>query len=105
MIVGAAADILAIIRLRPAATRASSLIDFGLVAVTMTLLLAALIGAVAALADARGSSPRYPATGSATGRAAGSTACAACAGCSGVSGPRRYWQNSATKASGANHTT
>ena len=60
VIVGAAADILAIIRLRPAATRASSLIDFGLVAVTMTLLLAALIGAVAALADAARLEPALP---------------------------------------------
>lgn len=50
--IGAVADILAILRLRPVATRASSLIDFGLVAVTMTLLLAALIGAVAAFANA-----------------------------------------------------
>jgi undecaprenyl-diphosphatase len=52
VIVGAIADILAIIRLRPAATRASSLIDFGLVAVTMTLLLAATIAVVAAFTDA-----------------------------------------------------
>lgn len=52
VIVGAVADILAIIRLRPVAARASSLIDFGVVAVTMTLLLAALIGGVAALANA-----------------------------------------------------
>jgi undecaprenyl-diphosphatase len=52
VIVGAVADILAIIRLRPAATRASSLIDFGLVAVTMTLVLAATIATVAAFTDA-----------------------------------------------------
>ena len=52
VIVGAIADILAIIHLRPAATHASSLVDFGIVAVTMTLLLALLIAVVAAFADA-----------------------------------------------------
>lgn len=60
VIVGAIADILAIIRLRPAATRASSLIDFGLVAVTMTLLLAATIATVAAFADAARLEPALP---------------------------------------------
>jgi membrane-associated phospholipid phosphatase len=60
VIVGATADILAIIRLRPAATRASSLIDFGLVAVTMTLLLAATIATVAALTDAARLEPALP---------------------------------------------
>ena len=60
VIVGATADILAIIRLRPAATRASSLIDFGLVAVTMTLLLAATIATVAAFTDAARLEPALP---------------------------------------------
>jgi membrane-associated phospholipid phosphatase len=60
VIVGAVADILAILRLRPLAVRASSLIDFGVVAVTMTLLLAAAIGTVAAFADAARLEPALP---------------------------------------------
>jgi membrane-associated phospholipid phosphatase len=49
--VGAAADILALLRIRPLAVRASSLIDFGSVAVLLTLLCAALICGVASVAD------------------------------------------------------
>jgi membrane-associated phospholipid phosphatase len=58
--IGGVAVILAVIRLRPAATRASSLIDFGVVAVVMTLLLAALISVVAAFASAPRSEAALP---------------------------------------------
>jgi membrane-associated phospholipid phosphatase len=50
--IGAVADILALIRLRPAAIRAAALIDFGTVAVSMTLLLALSVATVTALAGA-----------------------------------------------------
>jgi membrane-associated phospholipid phosphatase len=53
VIVGAAAAILALLRIRPLAVRASSLIDFGSVAVLLTLLCAALIGGVSAVAGRR----------------------------------------------------
>lgn len=49
---GALADILALLRLRPAAVRAAALIDFGTVAVAMTLLLSLLIAGVTMLAGA-----------------------------------------------------
>jgi hypothetical protein len=50
--VGAAAVILALIRLRPIPIGASSLVDFGAVAIALTLVLAALICGLAAVADA-----------------------------------------------------